>query len=724
MARKKKNFEQRSSEASLDGRYTLDAGALNSYRVQLPNWFTVMAAIVPVLISFVVGSFSRAFILANNVVPMQMEANVFSLNEGNEADISPFTLPVPIVPEDKEVPLTVFTSRNYAVDNVRSSNTMHLQKKISNGDEDEVVQVSQDEMESAPHDPAGQHLLVDIKHVDPEFLDSEQLLSKAMVELVMESGLTLLSYHCHSMEPMGVSCVGVLLESHVSFHTWPEEGVITLDLFTCGSKSLIPAVPLIEKLFGVPISGSDALNEPPRAIWVHKMRGFRKKIHPLDDDTSIVVLANGHFEMKKEIGSTKTYFQRIDIYDAIDPRYNTIRRYEESISNKDTYESINKEFFTPNRFIFLDGILQSSSHCDEAYHEVLVHPAMFTHPNPQRVAIIGGGEGATLREVLKHETVNNVKMIEIDDEMMKFSRENLPSWTDCSDLHNSTDSCFDDERADIYAEDAMEWFIDKFGDDAMSSTCKSHLDESCEASYSEEQFDVIIMDALDPQDGVPFAAVLYSNRMFWKALYNSLSSNGVMIMQLGMSPFAPDASEAMSKNRLRGELFSGLKDLNFEVMHAYEDGHSGFYGPWSYLLVCREKSCEDNLNANEALIDLEIYKRIKRTHSGKSPLKYFDGATMRSVQSSTPKAWEIFSCRGDSKNSCEMALSDPRGWNSISAALRLLNLGSLETKLKGSISWNKWISVFKKFSRIYPVFNVRESDLFDPFMLRHFNFRS
>ena len=81
----------------------------------------------------------------------------------------------------------------------------------------------------------------------------------------------------------------------------------------------------------------------------------------------------------------------------------------------------------------------------------------------------------------------------------------------------------------------------------------------------------IIQDALDPQDGVPFAAVLYSNRMFWKALYNSLSSNGVMIMQLGMSPFAPDASEAMSKNRLRGELFSGLKDLNFEVMHAYED---------------------------------------------------------------------------------------------------------------------------------------------------------
>ncbi len=54
--------------------------------------------------------------------------------------------------------------------------------------------------------------------------------------------------------PAGVSCVCVILESHISFHTWSEEGVVTLDLFTCGDNPLLPVVPKLEKLFGVPKS--------------------------------------------------------------------------------------------------------------------------------------------------------------------------------------------------------------------------------------------------------------------------------------------------------------------------------------------------------------------------------------------------------------------------------------------------------------------------------------
>ena len=101
------------------------------------------------------------------------------------------------------------------------------------------------------HLPAGQHLLVDIEGVDGDFLNSETRLSDAMVKTVQQAGLTMLSYHCHSLMPNGVSCVGVLLESHISFHTWPDHGVITLDLFTCGSKPLLPVISVIEELFGV-----------------------------------------------------------------------------------------------------------------------------------------------------------------------------------------------------------------------------------------------------------------------------------------------------------------------------------------------------------------------------------------------------------------------------------------------------------------------------------------
>ena len=80
-----------------------------------------------------------------------------------------------------------------------------------------------------PYEPAGQHLLIDIRHVDPSFLLDTKRLVQAMVHIVTLSKLTLLSYHCHDLQvPMGVSCVGVLLESHVSLHTWPSAGVITL----------------------------------------------------------------------------------------------------------------------------------------------------------------------------------------------------------------------------------------------------------------------------------------------------------------------------------------------------------------------------------------------------------------------------------------------------------------------------------------------------------------
>ena len=83
-----------------------------------------------------------------------------------------------------------------------------------------------------PYEPAGQHLLIDIQHVSPRFLLDTQELVQAMLQIVTQSKLTLLSYHCHDLQaPMGVSCVGVLLESHVSLHTWPSAGVIALGTY-------------------------------------------------------------------------------------------------------------------------------------------------------------------------------------------------------------------------------------------------------------------------------------------------------------------------------------------------------------------------------------------------------------------------------------------------------------------------------------------------------------
>jgi hypothetical protein len=119
--------------------------------------------------------------------------------------------------------------------------------------------------------------MVDIKNVDGAFLNSEPRLARAIVDLVSEADLPLLSYHCHKFTPVGVSCVGVMLRNYLAFHTWPEDGVITFDLVASESKSILPLLSSIKRLFGVPRSRTfPGQSVPqPEIHWAHKLRGFR-----------------------------------------------------------------------------------------------------------------------------------------------------------------------------------------------------------------------------------------------------------------------------------------------------------------------------------------------------------------------------------------------------------------------------------------------------------------
>ena len=182
-----------------------------------------------------------------------------------------------------------------------------------------------------------------------------------------------------------------------------------------------------------------------------------------------------------QVCSEQTNFQRVDVVDVLRPHFQGREEYLRSLTQDGSYESRHPELFQPDRIVFLDGVMQSRKSGDAPYHEALVHPGLFLHENPKRVAIVGGGEGATLREVLKHNTVEKVVMIEIDEKMVQLSREYLPQWSDCSMLDGKSGSCFEDPRVDLYCEDAFAWFIDRFSGDKIGTT---------------EPFDVIIMDAL------------------------------------------------------------------------------------------------------------------------------------------------------------------------------------------------------------------------------------
>lgn len=424
--------------------------------------------------------------------------------------------------------------------------------------------------------------------------------------------------------------MGVLLESHISFHTWPDEGVITLDLFTCGENPLLPVVATIERLFGI--------GENANARWSHELRGFRdeeeNKNNYLADssDLSLWVLSPLEMHSKTQVYSNVTKFQRVDIWDIVEvtdtPTYDDVLKYN---MTPDDPRLLGPEYVTPDRLLFLDGTLQSIVSTENIYHEALVHPAMFAHTGPKNVAILGGGEGATLREVLKHNTVESATMIEIDEELVMISRKYLPQFSDCSDLVARSANCFDDKLATMEYTDGRQWFIDRYASDKLSP--------------GTEKFDVVVVDALDPEDPQEVSDMLYSDENFVAAMMNSLTDEGVLVVQVGTAATIDDPRPEYGIYKNREILFRNFEsNPDVEAMMVYEDAHCGFLEPHSFLVVCKSKTCRSRWYARSDQVDYQIYDRIVRTKSKKRALNYFDGTTQRSYQW-PKKGWETVYCR-------------------------------------------------------------------------------
>lgn len=284
-------------------------GVDQPYRVKVSLRFVILSLLSSILVAFAVGKTVRVLLIdAPALDAFLVHQRLLTVEAEQKQDRPGMKLPTPIMKEGKVIPRTAYTSKNFDTARSTSTNSRWLrpsdkQECVDSATQNETL-LEEDEEE---HAPAGQHLLIDIENVDGQFLDSEERLAAAMLDLVNECGLTLLSYHCHRLQPSGVTCVGVLLESHVSFHTWPERGVITLDLFTCGPNSLLPVVPTAEKLFGVPIVASNPGKtvEKPQMIWAHKFRGFRP-----DDDGDAAELSDmfdfpvgQRLDYKEEVGN-------------------------------------------------------------------------------------------------------------------------------------------------------------------------------------------------------------------------------------------------------------------------------------------------------------------------------------------------------------------------------------------------------------------------------------
>lgn len=154
--------------------------------------------------------------------------------------------------------------------------------------------------------------------------------------------------------------------------------------------------------------------------------------------------------------------------------------------------------FPFGRALLLDNELQSTESDEFIYHEALVHPALCLHGAPRSVLILGGGEGATLREVLRHRTVLRAVMVDIDEMVIQACRDYLPEWSQGS---------FDDKRVTLSIGDAWRYL-----------------------SESTEQFDVVISDISELRRE-PFS---FQGKAadFYRLVISHLSSGGLYCSQI------------------------------------------------------------------------------------------------------------------------------------------------------------------------------------------------
>ena len=275
-----------------------------------------------------------------------------------------------------------------------------------------------------------------------------------------------------------------------------------------------------------------------------------------------------------------------------------------------------------DRLLFLDGMVQSGYSDEAVYHEMLIHPAMAAHPTgAKRVAILGGGKGATLREALKYKSVTEVTMIELDLDMITIAKRELKQLNNCT-YHTGSHytSCFDDPRTTILETDAIKWFNDTF------------------TGKREDRFDVIVMDLLD----APFGKPLYSPETL-ERLACALNDDGILIAQIGEAPTSGSATDHRLLDFKLDILQNFAKHMVPGGTFVYDAYVPTFNGNWGFFLGCKSANCAQRFMDNSARINLGLRQRLLPQAF---PLSYYDGAVHHNIQM-TPKAWEEGYCMHD-----------------------------------------------------------------------------
>lgn len=221
-----------------------------------------------------------------------------------------------------------------------------------------------------------------------------------------------------------------------------------------------------------------------------------------------------YHKVKEQVLSTKTRFQHVELID--------------------TYNF--------GRVVILDNKIQSAEADEYIYHEALVHPVMITHPEPEDILILGGGEGATLREVLKHPAVKKVVMVDIDEEFVNLCKARLKKW------HRHS---FNNEKVELIFADAREYI-----------------------KKTKSKFDVIIADISDPVEK-GHSQLLYTKE-FYSFIKKTLMPDGIFVTHATEVHYIPHKS-------ISHKIFRTFAEI-FPIAEFYYDYIPSFSSLWAFTV--------------------------------------------------------------------------------------------------------------------------------------------
>ncbi|HXZ51939.1 MAG TPA: polyamine aminopropyltransferase [Burkholderiales bacterium] len=384
----------------------------------------------------------------------------------------------------------------------------------------------------------GLHLIGDLSgcRCDPRLLLDCDRFRERCVEFVKQAGLTIMDVSFRQFEGSGFTGTVVLAESHLAVHTWPERNGLTLDVYVCNYSGDNSAK--ARRVFEAVVD----YFRPSETARHEIERGEHLLMEPLNDSTGFYIRAS------RQLGEWRTPFQKMAIYDT--PQYGKLFR--------------------------LDGFNMTSEREEFVYHENLVHPALTAHNAPRRVLVIGGGDGGSSEEALKHPSVEQVTMVEIDADVIRVAKEHFGA------VHNGV---FDNPKLRVLIEDGMQFVRE-----------------------TAEKFDLIALDLNDPMGP---AKALYETA-FFQRLRQTLAPGGAMVLHLG-SPVAQPERVAELAQRLNG-VFRNVRPYTMYIP---------LYGSQWAMAVCSDKLDPKSFTADE--IDRRIEQRKLQE------LRFYNGETHEGV---------------------------------------------------------------------------------------------